>query len=366
MSIARMGEGLGYRRPGRLSIFLQRLLLGLPRLDPNQYGVADYDFYAGPVNFNVAKQNGLRRPILRVGQGANPVDAQFKASAANSKGVFPSRDFYWMLDSHQSANGQAVDCAALLVAYGNPDADSILFADFELAPVDASFLWGFLATFRSLLPSIRLGIYTGYSYWGTYGSLDPKYSFGQYLLWIAWPVDPYISPKPLAPWGTNWYYHQWTFNGDGSYYGASGGLDLDYRNPVFSPLPPPPLPQPGGTTMKGMCKPGLIANIKSMSGAAIPFPHTLQGGEYVFGDWNSATPSLQTDLINFSHYYTAAGVKTELGTMCKVSAINLTVTNEAEPVPPPPPPVPTVPHFKGTLTDANGVNWGIDQDFTKL
>lgn len=97
--------------------------------------------------------------------------------------------------------------------------------------------------------------------------------------------------------------------------------------------------------MKGTCKPGLVANIKSVSGLAVPFPHQLQAGEYVYGDWNSITPSMQTDLINFSHYYTAQGVKTELGILCKVSRVNLTVTNEVEPGNPPPPPSgPTLTH----------------------
>ncbi len=240
----RMGEALGLR-PSFLRTLFSALTSTLPRFDPSQYGLADYSFYEGVVNFILAKVNGVKRPIIRVGQGYYGIDVQFKTSSANSKGLF-SRDFYWMLDPHQSANGQALACANALKANGNLDDDSILFADFELgstgAPYtnDASFLWGFLSTIKAQLPNLKLGIYTGYSFWETNGSIDPKYGFDQYKLWIAWPVTPYQTPKALAPWGTNWYYHQWTFNGDGKFYGAGTlGVDLNYLNPVYAPAPQP-------------------------------------------------------------------------------------------------------------------------------
>lgn len=228
MPLSRMGEGLGIRPTTETS---QLLSTTLPRLDPARFGLADYDFYGGPVNFAMAKANGLRRPIIRVGQGYYGIDAQFKASAANSKGLF-SRDFYWMLDAHQSANGQAATCIDNLINYGKLDSDSILFADFELAPVNASFLYGFLTTAHTMLGSLRLGIYTGLSYWATYGSTAP--SWAQYPLWISWPIDPYREPPVPKPW-PNYYYHQWTFAGDGLFYGQkSAGLDLDYENPIYA------------------------------------------------------------------------------------------------------------------------------------
>lgn len=230
MPLSRMGEGLGLR-PGLLHTLLD-LVFGtpLPRLDPARYGMADYDFYGGVVDFNMAKANGLKRPVIRVGQGYYGIDAQFRASSASSKGLF-FRDFYWMLDTKQSANGQAQACVSALSVNGDVDDDSILFADFELAPANASFLYGFLTTVHSLMPALKLGIYTGYSYWQTYGSTDAAWT--QYPLWIAWPVDPYREPLPLKPW-TTYLYHQWTFNGDGKYYGQqSTGLDLDYKNPLL-------------------------------------------------------------------------------------------------------------------------------------
>ncbi len=245
----RMGEALGLR-PSFLRTAFAALTSTLPRFDPTQYGLADYSFYEGVVNFALAKANGVKRPIIRVGQGYYGIDAQFKTSSANSKGLF-SRDFYWMIDPHVSANGQALTCVNALKANANLDADSILFADFELHPTgapysnDASFLWGFLATIKAQLPNLKLGIYTGYSFWQTYGSFDPKYQFDQYKLWIAWPVTPYQTPKALAPWGLNWYYHQWTFNGDGQFYGAGSlGVDLSYMNPIYVPAPTPPPPAP--------------------------------------------------------------------------------------------------------------------------
>jgi hypothetical protein len=241
-----MGDTLG--RPSYVAMVVRRVTSTLPRFDPTKYGVADYSFYEGLIDFNLAKTNGVQRPVIRVGQGYYGLDTQFKNSSVSSKGVFPVRDFYWMLDTKQSANGQANTCANALKTYGNLDSDSILWADFELAPANASFLWGFISTLKSLMPGLKIGIYTGYSYWQTYGSTSATYGFSQYPLWIAWPVDPYQEPAPLAPW-TTYYYHQWTFAGDGKFYGCQSlGVDLDYLNPIYvNPVPPPPPPVVTGT-----------------------------------------------------------------------------------------------------------------------
>lgn len=228
---------------GNLSTIFSVISASLPRLDITKFGLADYSFYEGVVDWAKAKASGQSRVVIRVGQGYYGVDSQFINNATRSKGVFPSRDFYWVLDSRQSANGQARACMAALQQYGNTDADTILFADFELPNMTPDFLYGFLATCASIDPKLQLGIYTGYSFWATYGSADPKYSFQKYKLWIAWPTSPYVEPKPLAPWGSNWYYHQWTFAGDGAFYGAqSVGIDLSYRNPLINPTPLPPPP----------------------------------------------------------------------------------------------------------------------------
>lgn len=346
MPLARMGDGLGYPRLSRASLTFRAILGTLPRLDPTQYGLADYSFYEGFVNYSIAKQNGLAQPVIRVGQGYYGTDPQFKASSANSKSVFPLRDFYWMLDTHQSANGQAVACAGLIANFGQPDPDSILWADFELAPVNASFLWGFLSTMQTLLPTLKLGIYTGYSYWATYGSTDPKYSFQQFPLWISWPVIPYIPPRPLAPWGSNWMYHQWTYNGDGKFYGASStSLDLNYKNPNLVPNTPP---TPGGTVSTQVTvKTGQIANLKDMKTGVLL--HTAVAGETIYGTRSAAN----TDVIGFVHYYTAAGVQTPLavtdtlptsptyGAKVSITGSNVTVTDGVtEPGTPPPPPPP--------------------------
>lgn len=336
MPIMRMGEGLGFRH-------YELLTATLPHLDPARFGLADYDFYGGKVNFVTAQAHGLQRPILRVGQGFYGEDPQFESNAAGSKGLF-SRDFYWMLDAQQSANGQAHTCADLLDAHGDVDTDSILFADFEIAPVNASFLYGFLSTLHADLPNLLLGIYTGYSYWGTYGSTSPTYNFQQYPLWISWPVTPYQEPAPLKPW-TTYLYHQWTFNGDGVYYGQqSSGLDLDYRNPIYSPNPPPPTP--GGTMATEVkVNTGQIANLKDMATGVLL--HTAQAGESVYGTRSSAN----TDVIGFSHYYDKNNVQQPLavtstqGAKVSITGSNVTVIdNVTEPgtvTPPPPPPAGT-------------------------
>lgn len=77
--------------------------------------------------------------------------------------------------------------------------------------------------------------------------------------------------------------------------------------------------------MKAKAKEGTSTNIKPMAGGGAIA--TLTGGQYVFGDLSSQA----TDIINFSHYYTATGVRIELGKPCKVYiGSNLIVTNETE------------------------------------
>lgn len=105
--------------------------------------------------------------------------------------------------------------------------------------------------------------------------------------------------------------------------------------------------------MKATAKEGTISNIKPMAGGGAIA--TLTGGQYVFGDLSSQG----TDIINFSHYYTATGVKVELGKPCKVYiGTNLIITNETEPTTPPDPnpdpdPTPTFPEYF-ILTDPAG------------
>lgn len=208
-------------------------------LDPTQIGGIDTDFYAGPMNFDFAKLAGVNFAVVRMGQGFYGTDPQFHASWANVKGVL-KRDTYWFLDPQQSANGQARQVASLLGSDFDPE--TIVWADFECATtikqkgqkpfhIDASFLFGFLATLEAMIPTVKLGIYTGYSYWSQWGSRDPK--FGKYPLWISWPpfqMRPGLVPAPLAPFN-GWLYWQWSFAGDGRRYGASSrGIDLNYMN----------------------------------------------------------------------------------------------------------------------------------------
>ena len=103
--------------------------------------------------------------------------------------------------------------------------------------------------------------------------------------------------------------------------------------------------------MKAKAKDLTINNIKPMAGGGAIA--TLSGGQYVFGDLSSQA----TDIINFSHFYTASGVKIELGKPCKVYiGTNLILTNETETTTPPDPdpdPAPTFPEYF-ILTDPAG------------
>lgn len=101
--------------------------------------------------------------------------------------------------------------------------------------------------------------------------------------------------------------------------------------------------------MKATAKPNTVSNIKPMDGGVAIA--TLSGGEYVFGDLSSQL----TDIINFSHYYTAEGVKVPLSRLCKVYiGNNLILTNDVEGTPDPEPSsdviVKAVIHFKDGKT----------------
>lgn len=198
----------------------------------------DYDFYAGEQtvqSFQTAKNNGVNLAILRVGQGGVGIDNQLHNSQKNCKGILP-RDYYFYLSIYKSANGQAQDCINYI--NGDYDNDTILWADFEednhgKKNIDASFLYGFMETIKALMPNLKLGVYSGYSFWGSWGSISGYWT--QYPLWIAWPNKPYIVPKPLEPFD-GWYYHQWSFAGDSKLYGA---VDLNY---MFNKIDPNPQP----------------------------------------------------------------------------------------------------------------------------
>ena len=86
--------------------------------------------------------------------------------------------------------------------------------------------------------------------------------------------------------------------------------------------------------MKGTAR--VITNVKPMAGGDVLIQ--LQVGDYVYGTLSIGG----TDLIDFYHVYTKAGIKVSLGLKCKASVSGLTLTNEIEPLPPVDPPVPSV------------------------
>lgn len=75
------------------------------------------------------------------------------------------------------------------------------------------------------ISGIKPAIYTGHGYWKEFGSNDPR--FGERELWICDITPPLTVPQP---WPT-WSFWQYTFKGDGLYYGAeSYDLDMDWYN----------------------------------------------------------------------------------------------------------------------------------------
>jgi hypothetical protein len=87
----------------------------------------------------------------------------------------------------------------------------------------------FVQEFQKLtkLPSDRIGIYTGYYYWISNGSVDPWWT--QFWLWIAWygPAENVLIPRPWTIEKT-WAW-QYTASGDGTLFGVQSlEIDMNY------------------------------------------------------------------------------------------------------------------------------------------
>jgi len=101
--------------------------------------------------------------------------------------------------------------------------------------------------------------------------------------------------------------------------------------------------------MKGVQKEGTSSNLKPVDGVG-PIK-TLLAGEWVYGNL-SATGS---DIIGFTHYYNADGVKIELDEPYKVSVTNLIKSNEVEPTGTPAP----TPEPEPTPTPTPALDWDV-------
>lgn len=322
--------------------------------DPSRVCGVDTDFYLKFWDPQKAKQNGVQFAFIRACQNVWP-DAEFAHSWAASKGVMP-RGAYIYLTKQISNDGQARQFASMF-PNGVYDGELPIVVDLEEELAAKQLYASDMDAFLLALPKYLKGwdgkyiVYTGYSWWRTFGNKNLKYA--DVPLWIANP-PPYgnpsqqFSPALLAPF-KRVVFDQTSFAGDGILYGGtSKGIDLDYYlgteaqfkaefgiGELVSPVVilPPVIIQPGGTTVKGIAK--ALVNIKPMAGGSAI--DQMMIGEVVYGNLTSSG----FDLIDINRVYKSDGVTIarELAVPCKVSAGSwINVGAGTEPTAPPPPP----------------------------
>lgn len=311
------------------------------KLGPDVSFYQDDDQTPQKINFNQMKSAGAAFCFLRGGQNSW-IDEDFRDYVVAIRDTGLQWGTYWFYDSRTTPESQA---ALWRSACGN-DIPTVIAADFEESYGGAyrgEIYWKrFLAACQAQFPNSRPIIYTANWWWSQQTVTDPAY-FGVYPLWVAgYPNSgqPADVTLPL-PWrATQAYLWQFTSKGNGPLYGVeSANIDLNYFNDHYdyadfwgnSPLPPD---NGGGMTkgnIKGTAKSATLTNVKPMAGGNAIYQ--LVGGQYVYGKYST----LKTDIIEFDHYYDAAGVIHDLGVLCKCSVGNLVVIEEQEPGTDPPP-----------------------------
>src|ERR1035437_10123626 len=126
--------------------------------------VPDCSFYDGKTDFVAMKNAGAKAVIIRVGQKSY-VDSKFVEYWKTSKGIL-LRSAYWFYDSRYEPLAQAQLCAQLLIDNGIPEME--LWGDYEETYNGPYAGWKhfsvFMAELEKLLPTVKLGVYTGYYY----------------------------------------------------------------------------------------------------------------------------------------------------------------------------------------------------------
>jgi len=181
------------------------------------------------IDFAKMKANGAKGVIVRAGQNTW-TDEDMKVSWAAAKGVLP-RGVYWYYDSRSDPISQA----NLFVAqFSNDLPEMEVWCDYEENYGGPYGGWRHFAVFvarvKELLPSCKIGIYTGFYYWQDHSPDQVKEAasfqwFKQFPLWLAWYSPASLVSIP-APW-VSCLLWQYTAVGDGRAYGTeSAGVDL--------------------------------------------------------------------------------------------------------------------------------------------
>lgn len=189
--------------------------------------LTDVSFWQSEIDFVKMKSAGIKGTIIRAGQN-NWLDSRFAENWSKAKAAGLPRGSYWFYDSRNSPKSQAELWWSLIK---NDKGELFHVADFEENygggfGTKAHFR-EFIVEFQKLsgLPNKRIGIYTGYYWWGSRIGNDPWFS--QYPLWLAW-YSAMENVKVPAPW-TELALWQYSDRGDGKAHGVSSeSIDLNW------------------------------------------------------------------------------------------------------------------------------------------
>ena len=300
--------------------------------------IPDVSFYQDdnttPQKIDFAKMKSqVDGVIIRAGQNTW-IDEDFIYNWQAAKDAGLKRGSYWFYDPRSEPISQAKRFTDL---FKNDPPELGLWNDFEFTWDGSYKSENNCKTFNNYVVNsgIVVGVYSA-NWWWTF--TDDNY-WSTFPLWVAQYIDnPYYVVLPSSWRNKNkdavlW---QYTSKGDGKLYGTESlNIDLNYTSQAFYDLfnnqPPTGDSDMTSGSIKGVAKSGTVTNVKPMAGGVAI--HQLSGGQYVYGEYSS----LQTDIINFDHYYQSNGTIVNLGTLCKCSVGNLIITQENEnPVTPPP------------------------------
>jgi len=182
-------------------------------VDNNVIG-ADVSFYQDnnetpqQIDFTKMVGQGASYVIVRAGQN-EWVDPDFLYNWTKAKAAGLPRGSYWFYDSRKDPVKQA-EIFASLFSVSPPELE--LWLDLEESYNGAYQGWQnwkkFLIRLKQLMPSAKIGIYTGYYY--ITGKIPPSeyLFFAEFVLWIAWYSTNPANVLIPRPW-TSCLYWQW-------------------------------------------------------------------------------------------------------------------------------------------------------------
>jgi GH25 family lysozyme M1 (1,4-beta-N-acetylmuramidase) len=204
------------------------------------------------IDFTKMVAQGASFVIVRAGQNTW-IDPDFNYNWSRSKGLLP-RGSYWFYDDRSHPEDQATRFANL---FKNDPPEIELFVDLEKDYGGGYGGWAnwklFLNKLRQLMPSAKIGIYTGYYYISGKIPLSEHAYFSQFPLWLAWYTSNPDVVKIPAPW-TSCLYWQWGTPSWGLAWGCESteidmnlfnGTKTDFEIRYGGTVPP------NGGTMKG-------------------------------------------------------------------------------------------------------------------